>query len=418
MANKIQVKRSAVSGQVPTTTDLDLGEIGVNTYDGKLYIKKDSGTASIVNVGPYDDSSVVKLTGNQTIAGLKSFSNFMGVGTTAVSDSVIKAEGTFTGANSVIFGFYFIPVSTPSASGVSELYGLSAYPTLTGSVNSSVLAGAILRPTVSHTAGTVSNVYGLTINPNFTSVSAGTTTSLRGCYIRNANKHGSSTETITTQTQLYIENPTRGTTNYAIYSEGGTSYHEGPLGIGITSPNTKTEIYFSETNANNGLTITNAANWGYGSRIQFRTRLTNNGSVGTGASIDLGFEASNAFQLRFFTANGGTTAERARLTAAGDFLIGTTSNSGKLTVRGSGTSSSTNGLTVENSSGTDNFVIRDDGAYAFRGGTVGLAQTGYTTFQNYVTLRTLDVNNVMLEDIADVLGTLIEDLKAKGIIAA
>jgi hypothetical protein len=53
MANKIQLKRSAVAAKVPTTTDLDLGEIGVNTYDGKVYIKKDSGTPSIVEVsGP------------------------------------------------------------------------------------------------------------------------------------------------------------------------------------------------------------------------------------------------------------------------------------------------------------------------------------------------------------------------------
>lgn len=51
MANKIQVKRSAVSGKVPTTSDLDLGEIGVNTFDGKMYIKKDPGTASIVEIG-------------------------------------------------------------------------------------------------------------------------------------------------------------------------------------------------------------------------------------------------------------------------------------------------------------------------------------------------------------------------------
>lgn len=273
-------------------------------------------------------ADVVLLTGNQTVAGRKSFSDFMGVGTTAVTDSVIKAEGTFTGANSVIFGFYFIPVSTPSASGVSELYGLSAYPTLTGSVNSGTLAGAILRPTVSHTAGTVSNVYGVTINPNFTSVSAGTTTSLRACFIRNANKHSSSTETITTQTQLFIETPTRGTTNYALYSEGGTSYH------------------------------------------------------------------------------------------AGDFLFGTTTNSGRVTIRGSGTSSAANGLLVEDSGGTDNFVVRNDGAFTFRGGTIGLAQTGYTTFTNLATDRTCDANATTVEELADILGTLIVDLKAKGIIAA
>ncbi len=51
MANKIQVKRSAVASKVPTTGDLDLGEIAINTFDGKMFIKKDNGTASIVEIG-------------------------------------------------------------------------------------------------------------------------------------------------------------------------------------------------------------------------------------------------------------------------------------------------------------------------------------------------------------------------------
>lgn len=51
MSEKIQLRRSSVSGRVPTTAQLDLGEIGINTHDGKLYIKKDDGTASIVEIG-------------------------------------------------------------------------------------------------------------------------------------------------------------------------------------------------------------------------------------------------------------------------------------------------------------------------------------------------------------------------------
>lgn len=51
MPNKIQVKRSAVAAKVPTTGDLDLGEIAINTFDGKMYIKKDNGTQSIVQIG-------------------------------------------------------------------------------------------------------------------------------------------------------------------------------------------------------------------------------------------------------------------------------------------------------------------------------------------------------------------------------
>jgi hypothetical protein len=51
MANTIKIKRSAVAGKAPTTSDLQLGELALNTYDGKLYTKKDNGTASIVELG-------------------------------------------------------------------------------------------------------------------------------------------------------------------------------------------------------------------------------------------------------------------------------------------------------------------------------------------------------------------------------
>jgi hypothetical protein len=43
MANTIKIKRSAVPGKVPTTGDLSLGELGLNTYDGKLFTKKSVG---------------------------------------------------------------------------------------------------------------------------------------------------------------------------------------------------------------------------------------------------------------------------------------------------------------------------------------------------------------------------------------
>jgi hypothetical protein len=51
MANTIILKRSATPGKVPTTAQLALGEIAINTYDGLIYIKKDNGTASIAQIG-------------------------------------------------------------------------------------------------------------------------------------------------------------------------------------------------------------------------------------------------------------------------------------------------------------------------------------------------------------------------------
>ena len=51
MATNIQLKRSATSGAAPGTGDLELGELALNTYDGKMYMKKTvSGTSSIVEL--------------------------------------------------------------------------------------------------------------------------------------------------------------------------------------------------------------------------------------------------------------------------------------------------------------------------------------------------------------------------------
>lgn len=50
MAQLIKLKRSAVAGRVPTTSDLELGEVGMNTYDGALYMKRNAGTAEIVRI--------------------------------------------------------------------------------------------------------------------------------------------------------------------------------------------------------------------------------------------------------------------------------------------------------------------------------------------------------------------------------
>jgi hypothetical protein len=47
-----RLKRSAVAGRIPTTDQLELGEVAINTYDGLMFIKKNvNGTESIVQIG-------------------------------------------------------------------------------------------------------------------------------------------------------------------------------------------------------------------------------------------------------------------------------------------------------------------------------------------------------------------------------
>lgn len=51
MASTIRLKRSSIANKVPTTTQLDLGELAINTSDGKLFLKRSDGTEEIVEVG-------------------------------------------------------------------------------------------------------------------------------------------------------------------------------------------------------------------------------------------------------------------------------------------------------------------------------------------------------------------------------
>jgi len=50
--SNIKLRRSATQGSIPTTANLDLGELAINTYDGKLYVKKTFGSLDrVVQVG-------------------------------------------------------------------------------------------------------------------------------------------------------------------------------------------------------------------------------------------------------------------------------------------------------------------------------------------------------------------------------
>lgn len=61
MAQIIKIKRSAIAAKRPTVADLALGELAMNTTDGKLFMKKSiNGIETIVEVGPTPDNMLVK----------------------------------------------------------------------------------------------------------------------------------------------------------------------------------------------------------------------------------------------------------------------------------------------------------------------------------------------------------------------
>jgi hypothetical protein len=78
MAQIVKLRRSGVSGQKPTNTNLQLGEIALNTTDGKLFFAKSGSlgptieevvTTNTINTGSINISGSINLNGNQTISG-------------------------------------------------------------------------------------------------------------------------------------------------------------------------------------------------------------------------------------------------------------------------------------------------------------------------------------------------------------
>ena len=81
----IKLRRSATQGAIPTTSNLDLGELAINTYDGKLYVKKTFGSLDrVVQVGSssygYNLATGVTETLTVTVASQSSDHRYNGTG--------------------------------------------------------------------------------------------------------------------------------------------------------------------------------------------------------------------------------------------------------------------------------------------------------------------------------------------------
>lgn len=86
----------------------------------------------------------------------------------------------------------------------------------------------------------------------------------------------------------------------------------------------------------------------------------------------------------------------------------------RLEVKGQNTLSSNTALLIKDNTSTPLLTICNDGSFAFKDGTISLAQTGWSGTSTV--LRTLLEDSTQV-DIINVLSTLINDLKTKGIIA-
>lgn len=80
MANTLIVRQSSQPLKVPTTTQILLGELAINTYDGKLYLKKNDGSEQVILVNPFTEAEATAAK-NFTVARILDSLTFDGVTT-------------------------------------------------------------------------------------------------------------------------------------------------------------------------------------------------------------------------------------------------------------------------------------------------------------------------------------------------
>lgn len=140
-----------------------------------------------------------------------------------------------------------------------------------------------------------------------------------------------------------------GLQNDAVYISSGN------VGIGTTAPAAKLTI---DTGDLLFTTPGNSQIYGLRNGVNQDTRIIiNNQSTG---GLHLGAKYGNPSGCIYFECGLGAYTERMRLTPNGNLLIGTTSDTARLNIVGSGSTSATTSLLVQNSGGTTAFQVKDN----------------------------------------------------------
>ncbi|MDD2935418.1 MAG: tail fiber domain-containing protein [Candidatus Pacebacteria bacterium] len=309
------------SADTPLVTVLDSGNVGIGTASpsAKLSIVKTGNgvgvnSAVITSFGDNTDFSSSGMQGFRSTAyhdgdgninwvyGAFSDARVYGSGNTQeIKGSVNK--GTFYGNGNVTTiigtessGFAASGLENSGVSNISNIYGMKV----------AAYGGAMSGSTAN-----IDNIYGIYSEAG-SGVwgSSGNVTNAYNIYLNNYENGGASV--LANQYQLYIETPNKGSSNnYSIYSQGGTNYFAGNIGIGTTSPFAKLSVsgdgYFdgnitvSNITATSSIYLANATNANqagiiYKNNLPFIHNFNygNNGTATTdGYNTFVGQEAGN-----------------------------------------------------------------------------------------------------------------------------
>jgi hypothetical protein len=163
--NKIELKRSAVPGRVPTTSSLDLGELAINTYDGKVFFKQSGSLTRIVELATTSGSvtsASYALTASYAMNGGDGAA-FPYTGSAQITGS-LGVTGSFGVSGFSIFSGT-ISGSQPTNNPSSSLLLISGNIIPTGSAGTT--GSAVFLNTIMSASANNQTLVGLDINPAF-----------------------------------------------------------------------------------------------------------------------------------------------------------------------------------------------------------------------------------------------------------
>ena len=176
---KIRIRRSATPNKVPQISQLDLGELAINTFDGKLYLERDqtsgSGIATVIAVNPWN-------VGVGTLA----YDTFFNVGNVGINSSSpgftldVGGDINFTGNLRQNGALFTAGIGIQSGGNVIVASGATilnftgtAVSTITesgGVVEVNVKAGQFTKSTSNFTATSGQTTFNVSYTPGFVDV--------------------------------------------------------------------------------------------------------------------------------------------------------------------------------------------------------------------------------------------------------
>lgn len=347
MANTIKIKRSAVQGRIPAVGDLSLGELALNTYDGKLYTLKNDGTASVVEIGASSSTFSTNISLQNQFATRYYEETANGTNFVAIrAPSALTADVTLT-----------LPTTDGDADQVLATDGSGNLSWVSRVSGGGTSGDFLVSSTASEQAGYFGNIY-LKDDSNTSHylevTNSADLTALRTLSINVNDASRSVTlagnlslaNSLTTSGNFALTLTTTAATNVTLPTTGTLAVNNQTMNIGTTA------VAINRASANLALTgitsidgsaatlTTTRTLWGqnFNGSANVSGNLTAVGSItGTGAvtltatSGTLSLVATGA-NLASITTNG---AERVRVDSAGNVGIGSTSPNATLVVNGS-----------------------------------------------------------------------------------